>query len=113
MSQRKELNYPPYGRLVNLKILGPQQDRVHQAARTLARRGRQLFERYPSYKDIEILGPVVAPIGKLRGQYRYQVLLKGMQATNLRQFYQQVLGDSKWLPRGVRIQVDIDPYQMM
>ncbi|HPI40240.1 MAG TPA: primosomal protein N' [Pseudobdellovibrionaceae bacterium] len=113
LEQRKDLNYPPYGRLINLKIIGAKQDHVHQASRILAQRGRSLLEKFNIYNDIEILGPVVAPISKLRGQYRYQVLLKGMQAKALHQFHLQLLGDLKWTPSGVRIQVDVDPYQMM
>ena len=66
-------------------------------------------------KDVEVLGPVEAPIAKLKGKYRQQILIKSRRPKYLNQLLNevdrlssQVLGAS-----GVRLIIDVDPYQMV
>jgi primosomal protein N' (replication factor Y) len=113
LSQREPLGYPPLGKLVSFRIQGTQLHRVQEAARLLSIRSQQLKEKHTSYEHIEILGPAEAPLAKLRGFYRYHLLLKGKDHRHLNSFCHQVLGDQNWLPAAVRISVDVDPLQLL
>lgn len=110
---RRELNYPPFSRLVLLRIEGLQLTKVESFSRLCRSRLNQLVEVFPSLNDIQILGPAPAALAKLRGKYRYQLLIKckhpPIQAVLLKKFY----GDGKWMPSGVKLHIDVDPMNML
>lgn len=105
MSQREHAGWPPYGRLAALLLDGAQEQRVQQAA-------RMLVQQAPRMDGLRVLGPAPAPLSRLRNQYRFRILVK----TPLDFALQKVLRE--WLarvpmPSGVRLKVDIDPYQFL
>lgn len=110
---RTQLNYPPVGRLISFRIQSSKQGNAHEAARLLARRALSLKGQNTHYSNIEVLGPAEAPMAKLRGQFRYHLLIKatGPQVSNT--FARQLLGNEEWLPSGVKILVDIDPMSLL
>lgn len=71
---RREANYPPFCRLVNIVIAaGAEEDSV-QASNFL----RDILEEKISVGkgDIELLGPAPAPLSRLKGKFRYHLTLK-------------------------------------
>ena len=58
---------------------------------------------------VKILGPVPAPILRLRGQYRYRLLLKSPGDQPLQPLLRQALHSVK-LPSTARLKIDLDPY---
>jgi primosomal protein N' (replication factor Y) (superfamily II helicase) len=110
---RRALNYPPYGRLVNLRLDGPQMSEVEQRARTLAAGLRELQTGTAKFRDqIEVLGPAPAPIEKLRNRYRWQLLLKGKQSAALLEFARHARALMPRTPN-LRLHIDVDPYSML
>jgi primosomal protein N' (replication factor Y) (superfamily II helicase) len=110
---RRALNYPPFSRLVSLRLDGPKLEEVEKRARTLATKLRELQHCRPSFREhIEVLGPAAAPIERVRNRYRWQLLLRSKQNTPLLQFARQA---RELLPpsRKVRLHVDVDPYTML
>jgi primosomal protein N' (replication factor Y) len=110
---RRALNYPPFGRLVSLRVDGPKADEVEVKARNLARGLRaQLTKNARWCEQIEVMGPAPSPILKLRNRYRWQLLLKGTQSAMLLQFAGQARA---LLPRSssTRLHIDVDPYSML
>jgi primosomal protein N' (replication factor Y) (superfamily II helicase) len=71
LAQRAELNYPPYGNLILIKLSSLDEQEVEQAAETLADR---LIDNLGS--ECEILGPAPANIMRVARRYRWQILLK-------------------------------------
>jgi len=110
---RQALNYPPFSRLVNLRIDGPKLSEVEKKSQELALRLRELKTRKPEvFAQIEVLGPAAAPIEKLRNRYRWQLLLRGKQSSALLEFARQAR--QLWPPgRAVRLHIDVDPYSML
>ncbi len=101
-ASREAQNLPPYGKLASIILSGPDKSKVLNASKALARLA-------PNRKEITVLGPVPAPLSYLRGNYRYRFLIKAKSKVNLQKEI------SVWLEtlpsnRGVRIQIDIDPY---
>jgi primosomal protein N' (replication factor Y) len=75
-----------------------------------------LLAKWPKRgKEIQILGPVEAPLSKIRGKYRWQILVKSKRAALLNVFLREVEGFSGRLLRtsGVKMTIDVDPYQML
>ncbi len=110
---RKELGYPPFGRVVLLRTLGPTLASSCKAIELLAHRAATLRQMRKEFEPIRILGPAPSPLVKIRNLFRHQMLLKIPSATLLTHFIHRLLGDQKWLPHKTRLQVDVDPQQML
>jgi primosomal protein N' (replication factor Y) len=101
MAARRKYEMPPFGRLAALIISGPKHERVRQTCNKL----RQSIQ---SVGGFQVLGPVPAPLARLKGQFRYRFLIRSKK-TALMQDYLR-----RWLIRcgpikGARVKVDIDP----
>lgn len=113
---RRQLNYPPFSSIANLRFLGNSKGKTERIAQHMKRRiSKILKKQLKGKKDVEVLGPVEAPIAKLKGKYRQQILIKSRRPKYLNQLLNevdrlssQVLGAS-----GVRLIIDVDPYQMV
>ncbi|HEV8342905.1 MAG TPA: primosomal protein N' [Candidatus Binatia bacterium] len=110
---RRSMSYPPFSRLVHLRLEGPKAQEVQAKMKELGielgarqRRGPNTLE------EIEILGPAPAPIEKLRGRYRWQILLKGKKSAPVLELARQA---RKIIPRSrhTRLYIDVDPYNML
>lgn len=110
---RNQLNYPPSGKLVSFRIQGTHLDRVEKTSELLARRAYALKSQFSQYQHIEVLGPAQAPLAKLRGQFRYHLLIKSAQAQGVNAFVRQLLGNQDWVESSTRILVDIDPMSLL
>jgi primosomal protein N' (replication factor Y) len=116
MKFRQEMDYPPFVRLVNLRLEGNSAARVQESADSLAgiaakvKRGGKKFQG-----EVEILGPAVAPLAKLKGKIRYQMLLKGRNWSVLHDYLERLLQQAeKQIPSaGIRLTVDVDPVGML
>jgi primosomal protein N' (replication factor Y) (superfamily II helicase) len=106
---RHALGYPPFCRLVNLRLEGEKESEVQNAALELARSASHLS------RGLNVLGPAPAPIAKLRGRYRWQLLLKGSTVEALQHFCSRLLERPPALIRSnaVKLTVDVDPDNML
>jgi primosomal protein N' (replication factor Y) len=71
---RRNLHYPPYSALALLVFRDPDFETAGAAAARIA-----AGLRASGRQDVQILGPAPAPLERLRGQWRVQVLIKGAQ----------------------------------
>jgi primosomal protein N' (replication factor Y) (superfamily II helicase) len=60
---------------------------------------------------LRVLGPAPAPLGKLRGEYRAQLLIKGTNRRKIREALQAALASRPELQR--RMVVDVDPLSVL
>ncbi|MBM4260765.1 MAG: primosomal protein N' [Deltaproteobacteria bacterium] len=110
---RRALSYPPFSRLVQLRLDGPRAEEVEGEIKKLAtalRRRLSTQEKFSS--QLELLGPAPAPIEKLRNRYRWQLLIKGKQIGPLLEFA-QLAREGVRRGRAVRLHIDVDPYSML
>ncbi len=103
---RKALGYPPYGKLVRIKLAGKKEAEVEAVAKRLAAR---LTAGLPP--KAAVLGPAPAFPALLAGTHRRHLVVKGPTAANLRGLVSQALGATPD-PR-VRITVDVDPLNVL
>src|SRR5207247_5260460 len=105
---RRALNYPPFTRLVSLRLDGPKLEEVEKKAGTLASKLRELQHCQSRFRQhIEVLGPAAAPIEKLRNRYRWQFLLRSKQSATLLDFARRARELLPW-SRGMRLHIDVD-----
>ena len=60
-----------------------------------------------------MLGPSPAPIERLRGRYRFRLLLRGKNRPEVRAVARAVMRARDLRNRLVRMSIDIDPMHMM
>lgn len=107
LQDRRELGYPPYSRLVLVKLDAIDEDAAKHAASLVARAARA------TASGIDVLGPSPAPLARLRSRYRYRVMLRAKERALLRRAVLAVLASRPRLPKGVRCIVDVDPVSML
>lgn len=71
--RRRSLGYPPFGDLIRVRLSGKDEEKVLSGAVQLAEHLKHTFK----WDQIDILGPAPAPVLRVKGYYRYQVMLKG------------------------------------
>lgn len=69
IAYRRQLEYPPFGHLVRVLIQGPE-----AAVRKEAERISQIMQTKLS--NVQTYGPAPAPISKLKGRHRWQIIVK-------------------------------------
>jgi primosomal protein N' (replication factor Y) len=102
--ERKAGGWPPFGQLAAILLDGVDEAKVRAAGQMLARTA-------PADERLRVLGPAPAPLSKLRGQYRYRLLVKAGSGIHLQRTLRAWLKDQKF--SGVRIKVDVNPYYFM
>ena len=106
---RKALHYPPFSRIINLRLSSTQKNTLIEAAQRLGRLAHRLSR---SYGDaVEIIGPAESPLAKLRGRFRWQVMIKGKHIKTLHQIAREIINQHK--NSHVKITVDVDPENFM
>jgi primosomal protein N' (replication factor Y) len=112
---RKELNYPPFGRLVYILIRGEDQEQV--------RYGAELFFQHIQHLPLhvgKILGPIPSPLSKIQKKYRWQLIIKcdknaDPSGTILRKNLLDALKKFKSSKHNkeVKILIDVDPISLL
>jgi primosomal protein N' (replication factor Y) len=112
---RRDLQYPPYSRLIQILVAGRDKAETAKHARRLGEVCRQLQSEERTYEEgVEVLGPVAAPLSRIQGRYRWHLLLKGLQVGPLHSLCQAAIARTeKGVPRTVRVVVDVDPVDML
>jgi primosomal protein N' (replication factor Y) len=113
---REPLGYPPFSYLASLRLQGNSQRVTAEMARYLGNIIMEILHRWPKRgKELQALGPVEAPLAKLKGKYRWQILVKSKKSQLLNYFLDEVEkhGKRPLRERGVNLITDVDPYQML
>jgi primosomal protein N' (replication factor Y) len=108
---RRAMAYPPYSRLIAVRIEGLHPEQTETVARELARRMAQRLP--PASRGVRLLGPAPAPIRRIKGKTRWQLLLKGSTYSLL---HGPVAAAEAYLPRvpaSVKVAIDVDPGAML
>ena len=102
---RRLAGMPPYSRLAALLISARDEARLRDAI-------RQLETCRPQFNGVGIFGPNLAPLALLRGQHRARALVQAEKNIDIQTVINEWI-ESVHLPSGVRLQIDIDPYNFL
>ncbi len=116
ISFRKALNYPPFSRMIQLKISGRDKKKTGYLAQTIGDLCSVLKRSNKNFNTcVEVLGPIEAPLPRIAKYYRWQILLKGLSVRALHRFVHRLLFENKSIfnNRSIRVVVDVDPFFML
>ncbi|HDI60302.1 MAG TPA: primosomal protein N' [Desulfobacteraceae bacterium] len=113
MALRQALAYPPATRLALVRLAGRDPERTTAAARRLGEVCRQQAAGMGG--GVEVLGPAPAPIEKIAGRHRWQILIKDADVQRLRRLLGRVQAEALGArrPRDVQVVIDVDPQSML
>jgi primosomal protein N' (replication factor Y) len=131
LSHRTALGYPPIVHLVSLLVSGTNENMVRDAAtawvarltaysslsvarETIATKASLMAQSIDQPNRLSVLGPVPSPVPRLRGRYRWHILVKSserdaglaavrMTVKEMERTYQR---------RAIKFDVDVDPIEM-
>lgn len=107
---RKSMNYPPFVALAALLFHGEDFGRVQTTAAEL----KKALDEANQERACRILGPAPAPLARLRGEHRIQILIKSRNRTQLRQTIDLALAEATERGADLRmVNVEIDPINLM
>jgi primosomal protein N' (replication factor Y) (superfamily II helicase) len=112
---RKALMYPPFSRMIQLKISGDKASAVKLFAQDVAKVLTDILEKDKNQKNlIQILGPIEASIQKIASRFRWQLLVKSPSAKAVNTLISTMMNHPEAkLKTGIRLIVDVDPYSLM
>jgi primosomal protein N' (replication factor Y) len=105
---RKTFHYPPVTSMIAILFRG---EHIADVDRAAIECGRRLEEALKPLPGTRIQGPAPAPMSRIKGVYRYQILLRSPHRGALRKAVEGVMVGRKW--RGVEVAVDVDPINIL
>ena len=98
---RKKNNLPPFQRFISLILTGNKENELEKEALK--------FKLFISNNiNGKILGPVSAPIFKLKSKYRVRLLIRGAKTLQLQNSLASIIPKYKFAS-GIKLSVDVDP----
>jgi primosomal protein N' (replication factor Y) len=109
LKYRRWMHYPPFGVLTNVLV---QSAKLEEAAGWSAEIGKWFLKTAP--EGVRVLGPCTAPIARIKGTYRFHLILKGGSRKALNAALRAMLehADAAGVPRRNLI-VDVDALRLM
>jgi primosomal protein N' (replication factor Y) len=110
LKYRRWMHYPPFGVLANVLV---QSQKLEEAAGWSAVLGKYLVQNQNS-GAVRVLGPCTAPIARIKGVYRFHLILKGTSRKTLNEALRGMLAHAAeaGVPRRNLI-VDVDALRLM
>jgi primosomal protein N' (replication factor Y) len=105
LEHRRELMYPPFTRMISLTVTAAEEKK---AARLIDQLAGLLTARLKE----GVRGPAPAPISRLRGEWRYHLLLKGTELDGLRSAVRSLLAKAV-IPDDVKLAIDVEPLSLL
>lgn len=112
---RKALGYPPFSRMIQVRINGRDKERTAGQARRIGGICERLLKEDRQFASVQVLGPIEAPLARIADYYRWQILLKGPHSRILHQLVRDLLAGAP-APTGkdgTMVSVDVDPIFLM
>jgi primosomal protein N' (replication factor Y) (superfamily II helicase) len=105
---RKAMRYPPSVSLINTVVRARTYTAAMDDASGIVQQLRSLD---PKLAHFRVLGPAPAPLGKLRGEYRVQFIIKGSNRRRMREALVGIVAAKPELAR--RTTIDVDPLSVL
>lgn len=98
---RKKNKLPPFYRLISLIVSG-------QNEQIVSKYGLIIKKQIPKFNNVEIMGPVNAPIFKLKRNFRSRILIRSPKNFFIQKHLASFIKKLQ-LSKGIKLTVDVDP----
>jgi primosomal protein N' (replication factor Y) len=111
---RRRFQYPPFSALVSLLVQGRDRNSTLDLADRLGQRLLVHRKRVSAQQRLRILGPAPAPLERIKGEYRFQILIKAVRRSEALGIVRSSREDLS--RKGVnlkKVSIDVDPVNLM
>jgi primosomal protein N' (replication factor Y) len=109
---RKAFNYPPFSQLIRVVVAGNVVTEVEQACDVLAEKIANFLADEYSEEAIQILGPAPCILERLRGKFRFHLLIKNFIGSAGHKAITGLLREQR-MPEGIIMAVDVDALDLL
>jgi len=125
LERREKLEMPPFSSLTMILCSSPIEERAKLLAKTFAQILNHLISKECSNQvtkstiissndfGVEVIGPLEAPMKKLRNRFRWQLILKSKNTGQILSLLNQVFNSAPKKKKDDLIQIDVDPHQLL
>ncbi len=108
---RKKLGQPPFASMCRIVIQHRKITEVQKIGKLIAGGLQRHSRKFGGH--LSFIGPVPAVLTRLRGRYRYQIIIKAENAERMREFFAQVRCDEEINLFRKEVVIDIDPVDLL
>lgn len=109
---REHFDYPPFSRLIRLVLSANNDFRAERAGIEIAAKLKEYVEKQALTERLIVLGPSACVLERIRGEYRFNVLIKNKLGDRghrvILEFLRKII-----LPKDVKMVVDVDPSDIL
>ncbi len=105
---RREVGYPPFGRMLRIVVEGTPEDKVRTESQSIA----DALHRAPTTTQVTVLGPAPAPLARLRDRFRWHLLVKAARPVQIRDAA-RVVEESAHDRKSLSVTLDVDPVSVL
>lgn len=108
---RRRVSFPPFRRLARIVLAHKREESVREESEELADRvGEAIRATELEYADV--LGPTPCPLARLRGQYRYDLLIRTRSASDMHRLLDHLRESGGLRNKAQATLIDVDPVSL-
>ena len=111
LTDRKNLRYPPFTKLLRILVSGRNKSKVESTAQNIK------IKLDTNNKHLTILGPSIAPIERIKNNWRFHLLLKVEKSylSDAHDFISKKLGFNIFYKKNkdIKVEIEVDPISIL
>lgn len=109
---REEFDYPPFAQVIRLILSSENNFRAEKSAQEIAMRLSTIIDKQGVSERLIVLGPTPCVIERIRGLYRFQILIKNKMDEKGHAFISRFLNQIT-VPKDIKLAIDVDPIDIL
>ncbi len=109
---REEFDYPPFAQVIRLILSSENNFRAEKSAQEIALRLSTIIDKQGVSERLIIMGPTPCVIEKIKGMYRFQILIKNKMDEKGHAFISRFLNQIS-VPKDIKLAIDVDPIDIL
>lgn len=109
---REEFDYPPFSQVIRLVLSAENNFRAEKSAQEIALRLNTVIEKQGISERLIVLGPTPCVIEKIKGMYRFQIIIKNKMDEKGHMFISKFLSQIT-MPKDIKLTIDVDPIDIL
>lgn len=109
---REEFDYPPFAQVIRLILSSENNFRAEKSAQEIALRLSTIIDKQGVSERLIVLGPTPCVIERIKGMYRFQILIKNKMDEKGHAFISRFLNQIS-VPKDIKLAIDVDPIDIL
>lgn len=112
IQSREEFDYPPFSQVIRIILSCDNNFRAEKSAMEIAMRLCTIIEKQGVSERLIVLGPTPCVIEKIKGLYRFQIIIKNKMDEKGHSFISKFLNKIT-MPKDIKLTIDVDPIDIL